>query len=111
MQFVFWYKITCLLTGLSIISLGYKLFVKGIFSESGDVEGSFKDYKLIIKKAAPGTYFVLFGSLIIGLVIFKGISTDETLTGANHNHSHYTSGMEHWAPFSDSLKIDSLKNN
>jgi len=97
------------LTGLSIISLGYKLFVKGVFSESGDVEGSFKDYKLIVKKAAPGTYFVLFGSLIIGLIVFKGISIDETLARANQNSLHHISEAGHLEPFSDSLKIDSLK--
>lgn len=77
MDFVFWYKIVCLFVGLVIVFLGYMLFIKGIFNESGDVEGSFKDYKLIVRKAAPGTYFVLFGSIIIGMIVFKGFTTEE----------------------------------
>jgi hypothetical protein len=78
MELIFWYKIVCLVVGLVIVYLGYTLFVKGVFGESGDVEGSFKDYKLIVRKAAPGTYFVLFGSIIIGMIVFKGFSMEET---------------------------------
>jgi hypothetical protein len=80
MIYVFWYKIICLLTGLAIIYLGYLLFIKGIFNESGDVKGRYQDYRLSISKAAPGTYFVLFGSLVITLTTFKGFSTDEMLS-------------------------------
>jgi hypothetical protein len=78
MELIFWYKIVCLFVGLVIVYLGYTLFMKGVFGESGDVEGSFKDYKLIVRKAAPGTYFVLFGSIIIGMIVFKGFSMEET---------------------------------
>lgn len=85
MVYVFWYKITCLLIGLVIIFLGFRLFIKGIFNESGDVEGSWKDLKIIIRKAAPGTYFVVFGSLLIGLTVFKGISNEETYAPVNSN--------------------------
>ncbi|WP_295648239.1 hypothetical protein [uncultured Mucilaginibacter sp.] len=49
------------------------LFVKGIFNESGDVDASFKNYKLTVKKAAPGTFFVLFGAIIICFTIFNAI--------------------------------------
>nr|WP_294950184.1 hypothetical protein [uncultured Mucilaginibacter sp.] len=77
MELVFWYKIACLIVGLVIVFLGYMLFIKGVFNESGDVEGSFNDYKLIVRKAAPGTYFVLFGSIVIGMIVFKGFSTAE----------------------------------
>jgi hypothetical protein len=84
------------MVGLIIIYLGYKLFLKGIFNESGNVEGSFKDYKLIVKKAAPGTYFVLFGSFIIGMTIFKGYEIDEVKQPVR-----YTAVV----PLEDSLKI------
>jgi hypothetical protein len=76
-MYVFYYKIACLFTGLIIIFLGFKLFLRGIFTESGDVEGSWKNLKLIVKKAAPGTYFVLFGSLIISMTIFRGLTSEE----------------------------------
>jgi len=73
MEYLFWYKISCLIVGLTIIYLGYLLFVKGIFNESGDIDANFKNYKLTVKKAAPGTFFVLFGAIIIGFSIFKGL--------------------------------------
>jgi len=83
MTYVFWYKITCLVIGLIIIFLGFRLFMRGIFNESGDVEGGWKDLKIIVRKAAPGTYFVIFGSLLIGLTVYKGLSTEETTAPLN----------------------------
>jgi hypothetical protein len=80
MLYIFTYKIVCILAGLCIIFLGYMLFLKGIFGDSGDVEGGWHDYKLIVRKAAPGTYFVLFGSLIIAATIFKGLENDEKVS-------------------------------
>lgn len=64
-------------SGLVIIFLGYLLFIKGIFNESGDFEGTFKDNKIILKKAAPGTYFVLFGSIVILMALYKGFVTED----------------------------------
>lgn len=87
MIYVFLYKIICLVTGIIIIFLGYKLFLKGIFNESGELEGNWKDLKLVVKKAAPGTYFVLFGSLIIAMTVFKGFENEE-LTGNSYPKTH-----------------------
>src|SRR4051812_33692718 len=77
MEYLFYYKITCLLVGLVIIYLGYKLFVKGVFVEGGDFEFMSKNTKLILKKALPGTYFVVLGTVIICFTIFKGLSSEE----------------------------------
>lgn len=77
MIYIFFYKITCILTGLAIIFLGYQLFLKNMFTNSGDIQGIWKDVKVTIRKAAPGTYFVLFGSIIIGVTIHRGFDYDE----------------------------------
>lgn len=77
MIYLFLYKVFCLFSGLAIIFLGYHLFIKGIFAHSGDLDASWKDYKLILKKAAPGTYFVIFGSIILITVVFQGLAFDE----------------------------------
>lgn len=77
MEYVFYYKILSLFTGVIIIFLGYLLFVKGVFHESGDFEGAFKDNKIILKKAAPGTYFVVFGSIVILMALYKGFVTED----------------------------------
>lgn len=84
MFYVFWYKIACLFTGLIIIFFGYNLFVKGIFNNDGEVEGSWNNFKLIIKRAAAGTYFIIFGSIIISMVVFKGLENEEYSGRTNH---------------------------
>ena len=50
----------------------------GIFQES-DFEASAKGYKLIVKKAVPGTYFVLLGTAIIVTTIWKGLDSEELI--------------------------------
>ena len=67
------YKLCSLATGVTLSYLGYKLFMAGVWGNAGDAEGSFGDNKIVIKKAAPGTFFVLMGALVIGLTIFKGL--------------------------------------
>lgn len=101
MEYVFYYKILSLLSGLVIIFLGYLLFIKGIFNESGDFEGSFKENKIILKKAAPGTYFVLFGSIVILMALHEGFSTKDT-TKSNNNAPAIHQPMN---PLKDSIKI------
>lgn len=68
------YKIISLLLGTSISYMGYRLFLAGIWGEAGDVEAQFKDNKIVIKRAAPGTFFALFGAIVICLTIYEGLS-------------------------------------
>ncbi|MFB9844014.1 hypothetical protein [Mucilaginibacter ginsenosidivorans] len=98
MEYIFYYKITCLIVGFSIIFLGYKLFVKGVFVDGGNFEVSLKNNKLILKKALPGTYFVVLGTVIICFTIFKGLSSDDI----SRHRSPGTISQKH---------IDSLKIN
>jgi hypothetical protein len=71
---LFIYKLVSLLCGLFVIYLGYKLFIKGIFNESGDVEAVWESKKILVKKAAPGTFFALFGAIVMGVSIFRGLT-------------------------------------
>jgi|GEM_PF-1021836 len=67
------YKLACLGAGLLFCILGYRLFVLGIFSGAGDMDARFHNNRLVLKKAAPGTFFALFGAAVIGLVVWKGL--------------------------------------
>ncbi|MCH8330264.1 MAG: hypothetical protein IH946_02615 [Bacteroidetes bacterium] len=67
------YKIISLIVGLTSIYLGYKLFVLGVWGQAGDMNAKFGDNTLILKNAAPGTFFALFGAIIISFTIFKGL--------------------------------------
>jgi len=60
------YKIVSLMVGLLFSYMGYKLFMSGIWGHAGEIDSQFGDNKLVIKKAAPGTFFSLFGAIIVG---------------------------------------------
>lgn len=77
------YKITSLATGVALCYMGYRLFLAGVWGNAGDAEGSFGDNKIIIKKAAPGTFFILMGAIVIGLTIAKGLSFNSDQETAN----------------------------
>lgn len=68
------YKLASLSTGVALSYMGYRLFMAGVWGSAGDAEGSFGDNKLVIKQAAPGTFFILMGAIVIGLTIAKGLS-------------------------------------
>jgi len=67
------YKVFSLLAGVALCFLGYKLFMAGVWGHAGDAEGNFGNNKIIIKKAAPGTFFVLMGALVIGVTLVQGL--------------------------------------
>lgn len=68
------YKLASLFVGTLLSYFGYKLFMAGVWGNAGEVEGTFKDNKIIIKKAAPGTFFVLAGVIVIGFTIYQGLN-------------------------------------
>lgn len=67
------YKLTSLSVGFLLSYLGYKLFMAGIWGNAGDLKANFKSNKLVLKNAAPGTFFVLFGAIVIAFTISEGI--------------------------------------
>ena len=72
------FKILCLLVGLIAIYLGYRLFMKGYLEKQGEVEAGKGDIKIKMSQVAPGIYFSEFGTFIILLAIFKGVSFTST---------------------------------
>lgn len=71
------YKLASLFAGSIFAYMGYRLFMAGVWGEAGDVEAQFKDNKLMIKRAAPGTFFALFGALVICVTIFRGFQLED----------------------------------
>src|SRR5690606_22581277 len=71
------YKIVSLIVGVFLCFMGYKLFAIGIWGNAGDAEGAFGNNRLVLKKAAPGTFFVLLGTIVIGLTIIKGMNYEK----------------------------------
>ena len=67
------YKTVSLFVGLTICYLGFKLFMSGIWGHAGDFKAEYGDNKLVLKSAAPGTFFALFGAMIIAFTVWKGL--------------------------------------
>ncbi len=69
------YKVLSLSSGVFLSWLGYKLFQNGVWGNAGELSGKYKDNELLLKSAAPGTFFVVLGSLIILVSVFSGFNT------------------------------------
>jgi len=79
------YKLACLAVGSLSCLLGYRLFKAGIWGSSGDVTAKFLKTSLVVKNAAPGTFFAIVGALIICFTVYKGLGfTLEGTTGSSH---------------------------
>lgn len=77
------YKLTCVVAGVFIVWMGYRLFTLGIFRSSGDVDVLFdKKAKILIKRGAPGTFFTLFGSLFLVVTVWKGLEVESAKPSA-----------------------------
>jgi hypothetical protein len=70
---LFIYKLVSIGSGLLVCYFGFRLFILGIFTGAGDLSSQFQNTKLILKKAAPGTFFALFGAAVIGVSLWKGL--------------------------------------
>ena len=68
------YKLACLAVGSLFCVLGYYLFKLGIWGNAGNLEAKFADNKLVLKSAAPGTFFAVLGAVIIIVTIWQGIN-------------------------------------
>ena len=75
------YKLASLVVGSVFAHMGYRLFMSGIWGSAGELEASFADNKLIFKKAAPGTFFAVFGALIIAITLYKGLEFENYTKG------------------------------
>ncbi|WP_323846074.1 hypothetical protein [Microbulbifer magnicolonia] len=75
------YKITSLVVGSAFAYMGYRLFIAGNWGQAGDLEASFGNSKLVMKKAAPGTFFAVFGALIIAITLYKGLEFEDYRKG------------------------------
>lgn len=58
--------------------MGYKLFSKGIFGNAGDIDATFRDCSLLLRKAAPGTLFVVGGVAICLATTWVGADYSKT---------------------------------
>ncbi|WP_148714735.1 hypothetical protein [Chitinolyticbacter meiyuanensis] len=68
------YKLASLGIGLIFCILGYKLFTLGIWGRAGNFETNLRDIKIVLKSAAPGTFFAVLGAFIVLYTISQGLN-------------------------------------
>ncbi|TLM72829.1 hypothetical protein ACONUD_07525 [Microbulbifer harenosus] len=96
------YKIIGIGSGTFIVYLGYRLFVKGIYGDTGEIQLDWSDSKLMLKRAAPGSIFTIFGSIVLGVVIMskasyspnKDIGLSSLLYGSEESREKINSLLE-----------------
>jgi hypothetical protein len=67
------YKAFCIGCGTFVVWLGYRLYALGIFRSSGDIDATIKSVRLLLRRAAPGTLFVILGCAVIWTAVSKGV--------------------------------------
>ncbi|WP_054032220.1 hypothetical protein [Desulfatitalea tepidiphila] len=78
-SFSIWsYKVFSLLIGYLFAKLGYDLFIKGVSGEF-KFKGEFKGVKADLVSASPGLFFILMGTIIVGITLYKGFSLETEL--------------------------------
>src|ERR1039458_1274113 len=65
-----------LLVGILLCYMGYRLFTLGITESAGDAQGKWGKSAIVVKRAAPGTFFGLFGAVVIAIAISHPFSVD-----------------------------------
>jgi hypothetical protein len=73
---VVFYRTFTIACGFGIIYLGYKLFRIGVYEKAGELKAAWGDRHLTLKQAAPGTVFALFGALVLGIAIWRGVDLE-----------------------------------
>jgi tetratricopeptide (TPR) repeat protein len=70
------FRLAIIAAGTASIFLGYRLFRAGFLTEGKaggtTVEAHFVGQKFLLKNAAPGTAFALFGVIIVGVMVAQG---------------------------------------
>lgn len=71
------YKIVCLIVGILFSYMGYRLFMADKNGPAGDLDvratAKGKKGSMLLRKAAPGTFFALFGTILIVFTILRGV--------------------------------------
>lgn len=70
------FKLTSLGVGLAAVFMGYRLFQQGFWGHPTELAANVGKGKLLLKSAAPGTFFALFGTAVVVTTLYKGFNVD-----------------------------------
>jgi hypothetical protein len=67
--------------GFGCIFLGYRLFMAGVYGQTGEVAGTVGGHSVSFKNAAPGAFFAICGTLIAGVALLAPRSVSGRSSG------------------------------
>jgi hypothetical protein len=70
------FKLASLTVGLSAVFMGYRLFQQGFWGHPTELAANMGENKVLMKGAAPGTFFALFGTAVVVTALVKGFNVD-----------------------------------
>ncbi|HYD52926.1 MAG TPA: hypothetical protein VEA99_09875 [Gemmatimonadaceae bacterium] len=70
------YRVITIVIGFAIAYLGYRLFQSGLFAEAGTLNARLGENRLMLRGAAPGTFFAVLGAVVIVVSLSKGLSLE-----------------------------------
>jgi hypothetical protein len=70
------FKIGSLTVGLAAVFMGYRLFQQGFWGHPTELAANMGENRLLLKSAAPGTFFALFGTAVVVTALVKGFNVD-----------------------------------
>jgi len=109
------YKLATIFTGLAFAFMGYRLFISGIFAEAGELRTNWDNRSLVLRKAAPGTFFALLGAVITCISLWRGLNLEPVPRPGDVESGMFSQGTSTISPRSahdssaDNPKADSSK--
>ena len=76
------YKLCCLGVGTALCYMGYRLFLQGITTSAGDLDATIQGHRVMLRRAAPGTFFAVLGAAVLVATIWRGLEFKEEIRPA-----------------------------
>lgn len=87
------YKVVTIFAGLTFAYMGYRLFISGIFSDAGELRTNWENKHLVLRKAAPGTFFAVLGAIVTCVSLWRGLNFEPLPQDGSSGGSGGGSGM------------------
>lgn len=67
------YKVASLASGVGLSYMGYRLFMAGVRGQAGDMEAAHNETRIVLSRAAPGTFFAVLGAAVVVFTLLRGL--------------------------------------
>jgi hypothetical protein len=84
------YRIVAIMAGVGIAWMGFRLFCFGVFDKAGELAFEVGRNKLLLKRAAPGTFFSVCGTAIVIVTLYRGMVIEIDLESGSLSSSSST---------------------